>query len=604
MIVAAGTLSYTIVTQPRTDEGRRRVRLDRGRGCQVFRKSRRGRFRRRERASLSTVKGSRKHDICKDSRPSPWCPRLQLDIRDSLPHHGHVTMPQESPRTDTFDELPDAVPPVSSRRGGSVSGVLALVIFGTGLATFVVGVLRSLESVPSPRPKAQVADVEVAETPPPSPTEDIPSDLTPSLRDQLALLLHGVRGDPSDADAHGELGLFYEAYGFRSFALRAYATAVSTEPESPRWKYHWAVVASAGHESDAAVAAMRFVCKSEPEFAPAHERLGLMLVNRNDFDAAMEVFHKLVALVPDSAAGYVGRGRVLLATGQVEDAVSQFRLALARDASSGKAHYLLGQAYQRLGRVDEARTELARGARSQTELLPDPWRATMLTALSGSKARLSYARYLREEGRLDEAVDMLFDLNRLSRADIDIANALGSTLLELGRSDEAAEVLTAALDAPFQSYLTHCHLANAHIELGDLDAALQHAEAATVIAPMTAWGFFTKGQVLYRQKQYEAALVAYRRAVELDPRKPNGYGRIGLTLALLDRHDEAVGPLETAVELAPHSPVPLYNLGVIHAQARRFGKAARVLRSAALLDPQNKDVMNALNRVERKVGRP
>lgn len=511
-------------------------------------------------------------------------------------------MPQDSPQDSDRHRT-------SHRAFRSTGERAALFLFAAGLSILLFGAVRFFKSPPIQTPARQhaVAVAVPIETTPTIQTSAIPDGIAefgPEARDYAQMVIEEAFNNPKDAEAHGALGLLYDAYGFRQYALRCFANAIKSSPGNARWKYHWAVVAYDVGETDEAIAKMRDVCQSEPDYGPAHERLGLMLIGRGDFEEIDRAFQRVVELHPSAASGYLGRGRIRLATGRLEEAAKQFRHALARDPTNGQAHYLLGQTYQRLGRTEEARAQFAQGAKSHSITLPDPWRAEVTATLVGPKAKLEIARFLRNEGRLDEALPLLEQLNQLDPSNVDAANDLGITLLDLDRAPDALRVLNAALASGRRTYLTYAHLAAVHLKLGDLEAALENANQATLVAPMTGWGYFMKGRVCYDQKRYGNALVAFQQAAEFSPRDPNVYSRVGMTLVRLNRNDEAVEPFEIAAKLAPQSTTPLYNLGMVHAKANRLGKAAEALRRAMILDSTDRRVERALNRVEALLREP
>ena len=514
-------------------------------------------------------------------------------------------MPQRSPDTNTKHK--------PSAPGGVAGTLVALVIFGAGLATCVVGLVRysaaGTERVAVTVVPARPTVTDPVATPPkPELTIPVPDDaarlgsavqqelVTRVQRARQALRTPERQGD--FAEAQGRLGVFYEAYGYSSYALDCFVLAMSADAQNARWKYHWAILTNAHGNADDAIVAMRQVTALEPDYGPAFERLGLMLLVHGAYAEADEAFQRVVTLHAEAASGYVGLGKVRLATGKLEEAVEQFRQALSKDMGNGQAHYLLGQTYQRLGRVHLAGNELARGARSGADALPDPWRSDLTIALVGPKARLGYARSLAQMGRVDEAIELLAELHSIFPMDVDVANSLAAAHLQNGQPELALPVLHAAVDTGRRSYLTYTHLASTLLRTEELDAALDFAIEVTEIAPMTARGYFVKGRVLYAMTRNDEAIVAFRKAVELSPRHGETHFRLGLTAARLGRHNEAIESLETAAEFAPKSVIPLYNLGMIHARAGRHDLAADALERALKIDPFDAEIRTALDRVE------
>ena len=79
-------------------------------------------------------------------------------------------------------------------------------------------------------------------------------------------------------------------------------------------------------------------------------------LNRKPLEA-VEVLRPLLAARPDLADGRYLLGKILLAQGAPEEARAQLEAAAELSPGDANTHYQLGQAYQRLGRQDDARRE-------------------------------------------------------------------------------------------------------------------------------------------------------------------------------------------------------------------------------------------------------
>ena len=219
---------------------------------------------------------------------------------------------------------------VTPERGRAPSGrvlktlAIPLLVFALGLVVLSVVVLRS-------RYTSSARSVVAAESSAPDPTSDpgagrqppLPGTMDswdPVLVERIRTRAEAVRRDPQSADAIGRLGILYEVHGKMGLAAECYARAVDLHRDEPRWKYHGAVVAQVSGDLVGAEAALRDVVSKKADCAPAHERLGLLLFERNAFDEAAECFRRVIGLRPDEAPGYAGLGRVELARGRFQEA--------------------------------------------------------------------------------------------------------------------------------------------------------------------------------------------------------------------------------------------------------------------------------------------
>src|ERR1700676_1879681 len=104
-------------------------------------------------------------------------------------------------------------------------------------------------------------------------------------------------------------------------------------------------------------------------------------------------------------------------------------------------------------------------------------------------------------------------------------NSLGWVLLKTGNQDEAVAQLRAALKLNPDFVEAHINLANAlaarrDIE-GAIEAAINESRIAVKLAPSNSEAHRTLGRLLSFQQNVTGAISELRRAVELDPTRPD-----------------------------------------------------------------------------------
>jgi tetratricopeptide (TPR) repeat protein len=84
---------------------------------------------------------------------------------------------------------------------------------------------------------------------------------------------------------------------------------------------------------------------------------------------------------------------------------------------------------------------------------------------------------------------------------------------------------------------------------------------------------FLRGNALYDAGDFEAALVEYTAALELEPDDPDTLNNRGITFRRLERYDEALADYNRALELTPNAPDTLNNRGAALAYLARYEEA-------------------------------
>jgi tetratricopeptide (TPR) repeat protein len=106
-----------------------------------------------------------------------------------------------------------------------------------------------------------------------------------------------------------------------------------------------------------AIAALEPVVSADPNLYLAQYTLGTALARKAQYADAVKHLHKAIELQPDSAWAHYEIGVALLKTGDFKTAVVHLEIATGRLPGFGAAHLALAEAYEHLGRIEEAKKE-------------------------------------------------------------------------------------------------------------------------------------------------------------------------------------------------------------------------------------------------------
>jgi tetratricopeptide (TPR) repeat protein len=196
---------------------------------------------------------------------------------------------------------------------------------------------------------------------PPLPRLDHLDTLAPEVRDLIQEARTALEMDPRAGDRWGRLGMACEANGLLVAASDAYRGAAMMQPAEARWWYRLAMVQARTGDVVPAIASVRRSIELRPDYAPAQWRLGLWLLDVDDTDGAARAFARASEINPADPAGAIGLGRVYLQRREDLRAVELLERTLAKTPGDRYAMQLLGTAYGRLGRTDEAAAAMAVG---------------------------------------------------------------------------------------------------------------------------------------------------------------------------------------------------------------------------------------------------
>ncbi len=182
----------------------------------------------------------------------------------------------------------------------------------------------------------------------------------------------------------------------------------------------------------------------------------------------------------------------------------------------------------------------------------------------------------------------------MQSADPPINNSLASVVKAMREGDAAkAEsicrdfLVVNAASVPHMQLLGH-----ALVRQDKLNEAKEQIEFALKIAPDYARLYEDLGNLHGLQRNYDAAISAFRRAVQLDPRLAEAHKKLAQTLIAAGRGDEVDDAFEGFLD--HDHDAALVAAGAEHWRAGRFEEAETSLLSALRKNPENIDAMRFL----------
>lgn len=102
--------------------------------------------------------------------------------------------------------------------------------------------------------------------------------------------------------------------------------------------------------------------KIEPDFYPALNNLGALLLRQRDVEGAEAAFRKAQKINPDDGESYVNLGHLLYNQLKYAEAVAQLEDGLKRSPDSAPGYFFLGCAYLKMGESQKAEANLKKAS--------------------------------------------------------------------------------------------------------------------------------------------------------------------------------------------------------------------------------------------------
>jgi tetratricopeptide (TPR) repeat protein len=417
----------------------------------------------------------------------------------------------------------------------------------------------------------------------------IPESLDAEIRSLVDDHVERVREDPSNAEQLGQLGLVFEANALWQQARPFFDAAALLAPREPVWAYHAARATQKLGDFDGAVAAMHAVVESFPSFAPAQHHLGDLLLGSGDIDGADAAFRRAVSLRRKSPEGHVGLGRVALERRDYAAAITALEHALSLQPGHKMAAFLVGRAYRRLGRTEDADRAQARGEDAEESYIPDRTSRDLARYSLGYSTRLDHAVGLIRAGKSADALVVLEKMYQERPRDLMVMNNLAVAYRRMNRAREALVILDAGIAAHPDAFGTYINKADCLASLKQYPQALAAANVAIGKAPQIAQAHFERGKALLFMGEFASARESLETAIGLDNRRPGFHQFLAQTCLRLKDLAGARAALEELLLLTPQNrTVPVHaSLGIVCVDLEDWTCATRALEAARKLEPNH-----------------
>ncbi len=407
-------------------------------------------------------------------------------------------------------------------------------------------------------------------------------------------------------------------------------------------------------DHDSAAATLGGVGGDDAHSPEIRRQLALELYRGGELDRALAMVEEILDLHPEETQIRYLKAMIFKDQGRLSEAESEVASLASDEPENLQYQMALAHLRERQGRSKEAAAGLARAAsaldergrlaKAQTARLElaaigmraGDWQTVMVATRDlladegevGAEARLLRGEALLRLDRLDEALDLLaevdaesslggraaakraeilFSAGRDAEAERSLAQLTGdgdqeSLLLaaevyqRAERHGEAIPVLLRAREDLPDSLQVLFWLGAAYERTGQLPKAEGEFRRLLSLDPEFAPALNYLGYMWTEQGQnLNEALEMVNRAVELDPDNGAYIDSLGWAYFQLGRYEEAQDHLERAAELIPNDAVIVEHLGDLHQAVGDFDRAREYYRRAVDLEGEN------LEQVRRKL---
>lgn len=395
----------------------------------------------------------------------------------------------------------------------------------------------------------------------------------------VPLFQEAIRDDPGFAMANARLAEAYFHLGDQARALASVsrADALSRENRLPRPQYYQihAISARIHDDPETAVASYKELAALYPNDPDVLASLASSLETLGEVPGSIDAYKKVLALSPSYGAAVLGLGRMLVVSGEPDEAIPLLNQAVDKGTfegdmeALGMIHSILGVAYRDMAQYESAVQEFEQSLVYRRRTNDPRGVATSLSNLASVLRREK--RFDEARKYLDEALTIARETHNRTMESLALLN-LGNLFYDSGDLDRALDhyrrslniewdrnehtEIAVRLDAVARVLGRRALFADALVYL---ELSKQHLESSED-SKEKAFNSFLTGDVERARGDYDAAQAALLDALQLSRRIEDGptVARCHLILARLyadqGRFDEALNAIDSAETADTTSP--------------------------------------------------
>ena len=270
-----------------------------------------------------------------------------------------------------------------------------------------------------------------------------------------------------------------------------------------------------------------------PQAPETNLNLGLAYFKSGNPEKALTPLKKAAATLVGNEQIDTVLGMCLYGTGKYAEAVPYLEAAESKNPDNKELRFVIAQAYLWGGQYEQAKVAFQRMLASD----PDSPQVQMLIGEAYDGL-----------GRTDEAIEAFQKATEKGQLP-DAHFGLGYLLWKTHKYQQATTEFGSELRLDPKNYKALAYLGDCEIELGDVSAGRRYLSEAIGIKDVLWISRFDLGKLDAGQKQFESAQTQYRRAIEIEPKRPEAHYRLAQVYQALGRTQDSRSELQIVTRL-------------------------------------------------------
>jgi tetratricopeptide (TPR) repeat protein len=426
-------------------------------------------------------------------------------------------------------------------------------------------------------------------------------------------LRQALAADPKSSQAHMAMGDLYLFQKDQKQAGEEFRKAADLAPVRSTERLKYAAFKSASGDAEEVRRISTEMTKQAPDYLPGWCLLGELAFKDKRYDEALSLLENVFSRDAENIDGHRLQSDVLLAKGDTKKAVEVLERLDQTYPDAPLIKYQLARAYLKNNNANQAKVVLDRATSinpnyadailllaeinlrsGHGELVIEPLTDLLRKAPDLRRAALLLAAAYGSLDRLDDAAAVIGDQARLAPQDPQPEIALGLTLRQAKRNDEARQAFEKAAQLAPDNLFPLDQLVDLDLLDKHFDASRQRIRRQFQKTPNLPAAHFFEGKILAAEGKWDSAEAELQRTLQLDPNFSSAYDLLVQTYLAANKLPQAVSQLQALLSKNPNNTPALMTLALVYERMKDFPKARDAYEKLLSTEPNFVPALNNL----------
>ncbi|NEP77659.1 MAG: tetratricopeptide repeat protein [Okeania sp. SIO3B3] len=398
-----------------------------------------------------------------------------------------------------------------------------------------------------------------------------------------------IEAEPDFAIAYAQRGLFYAKQGNRQKFAEDLEKALRLQPDNAGFYRIRGNGYFALKEKQKGIDDYDKAISINPRAVHQYHNLrGKQFEDLGDYEAALLDFSKAIELKPDGASYYSDRGRAYSDRGNYEAALADYNKAIELSSENALSNALF---HQSRGSVFFSRGLVLHYKDYDYEAALKEYEAALADYHKAIELKPDVGLFYNSRGAVlglkKDYEAALADYNKAIELEPDNAlfyHSRADVFLEQKEYAAALADYSKAIELKPDRGLTYINRGNTYFKIGEKQKGIDDYDKAISLDSELAHQYYNwRGFQLFEQKDYEAALADFNKAIELKPDVASFYNGRWLIYFEQEKYQEAIADSTEAIRLQPEQPIYYSSRATAYYENEEYKKSHEDFKKAATL---------------------